>query len=312
MILKKVRWAALLFALGSTACSHQTGSPISAASVGVSQRTLDSTKAPKIHVVGTFSTLGAIVADVGGDRIAVASLVPIGAAPETYEPAPSDLIALEHADLVFENGGGLEAWMDHLLRSVNEGRTLVVLAPDTSQSDAQARPNPHYWLDPTLASGYARRIAAALEQADPAGAAVYEKNLERTLAKYALLDRWIAARVATVPPGRRTMICFHDAWFYFDKRYGIQDVGAVEPAPGQEPSAGAFAKLIADARRYHVRAVFAEPQFSPKLADQLAEGAGISTVTDLYDDTLGGTPELSTYVGLMRYDVDRIVGALRS
>ena len=107
------------------------------------------------------------------------------------------------------------------------------------------------------------------------------------------------------------MICFHDAWYYFDKRYGIRDVGAIEPSPGQEPSAGAFAQLIAQAKASHVRAVFAEPQFSPKLARQLAEGAGIATVTDLYDDTLGTTPALSTYEGLMRFDVARIVEALK-
>ncbi|HLJ84573.1 MAG TPA: metal ABC transporter substrate-binding protein [Candidatus Eremiobacteraceae bacterium] len=265
----------------------------------------------KLDVVATFSTLGAIVADVGGDRVAVTSLVPIGAAPETYEPAPSDIVTLEHADLVFENGAGLETWMDHLLRSVNAPQKLVVLAPQ-AVTGADGRINPHYWLDPTYAASYAAKIAAALEQIDPAGAAVYRRNLAATRAKYAALDRWIRLRVATVPPQRRAMICFHDAWYHFDARYGIRDVGAVEPVPGEEPSAGAFAQLIADARRYQVHAVFAEPQFSPKLAQQLASGAGISAVTDLYDDTLGGTPALSTYVGLMHYDVNRIVEALQS
>jgi ABC-type Zn uptake system ZnuABC Zn-binding protein ZnuA len=266
---------------------------------------------PKLQVIATFSTLGAIVSDVGGDRIAVTSLVPIGAAPETYEPAPSDIVTLEHADLVFENGAGLETWMDHLLRSVNPGQKLVVLAPQ-SAAGSDGRVNPHYWLVPTYAELYANEIAAALERTDPSGTAVYRRNLAATRAKYAALDHWIASRVATLPPRRRAMICFHDAWFHFDARYGIRDVGAVEPVPGEEPSAGAFAQLIADARRYQVHAVFAEPQFSPKLAQQLASGAGIATVTDLYDDTLGGTPALSTYVGLMRYDVNRIVQALQS
>ncbi len=269
------------------------------------------TSVTPLHVVATFSTLGAIVKDVGGGHVSVTSLVPIGAAPETYEPAPSDLVALEHSDLIFENGGGLETFMDHLLRSVDTGQKLVALAPDAADADSDVRRNPHFWLDPTYASAYARTIADALERADPVNAGSYRKNLAMTQAKYAALDRWIAAQVATIPPRRRAMICFHDAWYYFDKRYGIRDVGAVEPTPGEEPSAGAFARLIADARRYQVHAVFAEPQFSPKLAQQLAQGAGITTVTDLYDDTLGTTPELSTYVGLLRYDVNRIVGALR-
>jgi ABC-type Zn uptake system ZnuABC Zn-binding protein ZnuA len=312
MILDKMMKIGLVGALffGVAACGQKTDRL--ASGTPVARQTNDLHRTPtKLSVIATFSTLGAIVADVGGDRIAVTSLVPIGAAPETYEPAPSDIVTLEHADLVFENGAGLETWMDHLLRSVNAGQKLVVLAPQAA-AGSDGRINPHYWLDPTYAAAYAGRIAAALEQADPAGAATYRRNLAATRTKYAVLDRWIAARVATIPPRRRAMICFHDAWYHFDARYGILDVGAVEPVPGEEPSAGAFAQLIADARRYQVHAVFAEPQFSPKLAQQLASGAGISTVTDLYDDTLGGTPALSTYVGLMRYDVNRIVQALNS
>jgi ABC-type Zn uptake system ZnuABC Zn-binding protein ZnuA len=262
-----------------------------------------------LNVVVTFSTLGAIVKDVGGDRVSITSLVPVGAAPETYEPTPADLVALSHADVVFENGSGLETWMDKLLRSAGGGKTPVTLSGLTDPAHAQ---NPHFWLDPSNASEYAAKIASALESADPRHAADYRARLKQTQARYRALDRWIASEIATIPPSRRVMICFHDAWYYFDKRYGIKDVGAIEPSPGQEPSAGAFAQLIADAKKNHVHAVFAEPQFSPKLARQLAEGAGITTVSDLYDDTLGTTPALTTYDGLLRFDVQRIVEALRS
>lgn len=262
----------------------------------------------KLKVAVTFSTLGAIVKDVGGDLIDVTSLVPVGAAPETYEPTPADLVALSHADVVFENGGGLEVWLDKLLRSAGGDKQPVTLSGIGDLARAQ---NPHFWLDPRRAAVYAVKIAHALEQADPRHTAEYRSNLKRTQARYAALDRWIAREVATIPPERRVMICFHDAWYYFDERYGIRDIGAIEPSPGQEPSAGAFAQLIADAKASHVHAVFAEPQFSPKLAKQLADGAGITTVTDLYDDTLGSTPDLATYEGMMRYDVARIVGALK-
>ena len=263
----------------------------------------------RLRVVVTFSTLAAIVKDVGGSFVDVTAMVPVGAAPETFEPTPSDLVALSHADVVFENGSGLETWMDKLLRSAGNGTTPVVLSGISDPARAQ---NPHFWLDPREASTYAERAANALELADAGHAAGYRANLAATKADYAALDRWIAAQIATIPPDRRAMICFHDAWYYFDRRYGIRDVGAVEPSPGQEPSAGAFAQLIAAAKANNVRAVFAEPQFSPKLAKQLAEGAGIATVTDLYDDTLGTTAALSTYDGMMRYDVARIVEALKS
>lgn len=266
------------------------------------------TQGSRLKVAVTFSTLGAIVQDVGGDFIDVTSLVPVGAAPETYEPTPADLVALSHADVVFENGSGLEVWLDKLLRSAGGDKKPVTLSGLSDLSHAQ---NPHLWLDPRKASEYATKIALVLEKADPRHAAEYRARLKQTQTRYSALDRWIAREVATIPPDRRVMICFHDAWYYFDERYGIRDIGAIEPSPGQEPSAGAFAKLIADAKANHVRAVFAEPQFSPKLAKQLADGAGITTVTDLYDDTLGSTPELETYEGMMRYDVARIVEALK-
>ncbi|HEY7980664.1 MAG TPA: metal ABC transporter substrate-binding protein [Candidatus Eremiobacteraceae bacterium] len=298
---------------GIAAATIATAIALSIAGCGGTTKTAtppapSSANAP-LNVVVTFSTLGAIVKDVGGDLVNVNSLVPVGAAPETYEPTPSDLVALSHADLIFENGSGLEAWMDKLLRSAGGDKTPVTLSGLTDPAHAQ---NPHFWLDPSKASTYAAAIANALERADPRHAEKYRVRLEQTQARYRALDRWIAQKIATVPPSRRVMICFHDAWYYFDKRYGIKDVGAIEPSPGQEPSAGAFAQLIADAKKYHVHAVFAEPQFSPKLAHQLAEGAGITTVSDLYDDTLGTTPALTTYEGLLRFDVERIVEAMRS
>ncbi|HKW45465.1 MAG TPA: metal ABC transporter substrate-binding protein [Candidatus Eremiobacteraceae bacterium] len=262
-----------------------------------------------MKVVVTFSTLEAIVKDVGGNPVSVVSLVPVGAAPETYEPTPADLIGLSHTDVIFENGSGLEVWMDKLLRSVGGDKQPIALSGITDPARAQ---NPHFWLDPIRASEYAATIANALERADPSRAAEYRANLKHTQERYRALDRWIARQVATIPPSRRAMICFHDAWYYFDKRYGIRDIGAIEPSPGQEPNASAFAELIAKAKANHVHAVFAEPQFSPKLARQLADGAGITTVTDLYDDTIGAAPELVTYDGLMRYDVETIVKALRS
>src|ERR1700682_4854592 len=128
-----------------------------------------------LKVVVTFSTLGAIVKDVGGDFVSITSLVPVGAAPETYEPSPADLVALSHADVVFENGSGLEAWMDKLLRSAGGGKTPVTLSGLTDPAHAQ---NPHFWLDPANASAYAAKIASALETVDPRHVAEYRARLK--------------------------------------------------------------------------------------------------------------------------------------
>lgn len=276
-------------------------------------RSADAPKAAqsKLVVACTISTLCSLVSSVGGDDIEVSGLVPVGASPETFEPTPSDIVALSHAGLLFENGVGLEAWLGKLLTSAGaKDLTRVVLSDSVPASD-KAGDNPHLWMDPIYAADYVRSIGAALMRRDPAHAPAYRANQSRELARLAALDQWIRAQIATIPPEHRTMICFHDAWYYFDRRYGIKNLGAIEPAPGREPSAGYFAHLIALARENHVRAVFGEPQYSAKLATALQSGAGIKIFADLYDDTLGTGPDVSTYEAMMRYDVKVIVGALR-
>lgn len=270
----------------------------------------------RLHVAATISTLAALVKAVGGDRVDVTSIVPIGVSPETYDPSPRDLVALSNARVIFENGAGLELWLEKLLRSTANSNTKVVVLSDglpIAGAKAAGEPgNPHLWLDPVNAQAYVHKIAAALREADPANANHYSANERTETARLVQLDRWIRSRIATIPPANRTMLTFHDAWLYFDRRYGIRDIGAIEMSPGQQPSAAYLAALITQARQSGTRAVFAEPQFSPKLAQQLAASAGIKTVTDLYDDTLGTTPQLQTYEGMMRYDVDTIVKALTS
>jgi len=267
-------------------------------------------------VAATISTIAALVKAVGGDHVTVTSIVPVGASPETYDPSPHDLVELANAQLIVKNGAGLELWLDKVLHNVAKPTAKVIVLSDGLPVVGASGPgqpgNPHLWLSVAYAQVYVQRIANALREVDPANASVYTANEHAEIARLAKLDTWIRSRIATIPPAQRNMITFHDAWFYFDARYGLRDVGAIEPSPGQSPSAAYLAALINQARANHVKAVFAEPQFSPKLAEQLASSAGIKTVTDLYDDTLGTTPSLQTYEGMMQYDVDTIVKALTS
>jgi manganese/iron transport system substrate-binding protein len=295
---------ALVAAILAIAAGCSSGSAPNAA--------LSTPTASKPVVVCTISTLCSLVASVGEPAIEVEGLVPLGASPETYEPAPSDIIAVSHAALIVENGEGLETWLDKLLDAAENSRVDRLVLADGVPAAQRESGNPHLWMDPAYAQVYVDEIARALAATDPAHATAYHAHAAAEVRRLRALDGWIRQRVDTIPSNRRVMICFHDAWYYFDRRYGIKNVGAIELSPGQEPSAGYFASLIALARSNHVRVIFAEPQFSPKLADSLAADAGISTVENLYDDTLGSTAQLSDYEHMMRYDVDVIVKALNS
>lgn len=304
MILDKVRpiaIAVLLATAASTGCAAQGG--------GNAHPQI--APAPRLRVACTISTLCSLVAAVGGDRIDLHGIVPAGASPETFEPRPSDMVALSNAQVLFENGLGLEAWLAHLVDAAGGPGLTIVTLSDSVPAPDRSSGNPHLWMDPVYAADYVATIAKVLESADPPSAQTYEDNASIETARLVSLDGWIRFHVGAIPKAHRAMICFHDAWFYFDRRYGIKDVGAIEPLPGEEPAPGSFAKLIALAKADHVRAVFGEPQYSHKLADALASGADIAYVTDLYDDTLGTGGVAADYDSMMRHDVEAIVGALR-
>jgi ABC-type Zn uptake system ZnuABC Zn-binding protein ZnuA len=107
------------------------------------------------------------------------------------------------------------------------------------------------------------------------------------------------------------MIVFHNAWQYYNDRFGLRTVGVIELSPGQDPSPRYIADLVRLAKENHVRAVFAEPEYSPKLVQALAQSAGISTIANLYDDSIGTIPSVRDYPSMLRHDTDVIVKALR-
>ena len=263
---------------------------------------------PRVQVVATFSTLGSLVRAVGGPAVAVSDLVPVGASPEDYQPTPADIAKLRDADLLVENGLGMESWLDRTIRNAGTPHMqTLVLSDGLPAKDG----NPHLWMDPVFAQRYVAKIAGALEKIDPAGRAGYQARAKAFQHQLESLRADIAKQIATIPADRRTMIVFHNAWQYYNDRFGIRTVGVIETSPGQEPSPRAIADLVRLAHQYNVRAVFAEPEYSPKLAQALAESAGIKTVTNLYDDSLGNIPQVHDYPSMMRYDTKTIVDALK-
>jgi len=293
------RVAALLLAVLMAACSSSARAPESASKAPASDA---------IRVVTTFSTLNSFVQAVGGERVQVQNLVPVGASPEEYLPAPEDIATLSSAQLVVENGAGIDAWLQHTIASAsNPNVQLLVLSDELPKIDH----NPHLWMDPVLAKAYVTKIRDALARIDPAHRAQYEANAKAYQAKLAALRGWIAEQIATIPPRQRAMIVFHNAWEYFNQRFGISTFGVIELSPGQDPNPAYVGHLVDLARKHHVRAVFSEPEYSPKLAQTLARSADIRIVSNLYDDSVGTDPRVHDYLSMLRYDTGVIVQALR-
>jgi ABC-type Zn uptake system ZnuABC Zn-binding protein ZnuA len=267
---------------------------------------------PGLRVVATTTVLADLVQQVGGDRVILTALVPKGGEVHTFDPRPSDIVAVTNARLVFLNGLGLDDWAERLAGDSGSSATVVRLGELVAEERRiveNGRPNPHLWLDVANAIDYVEAIAAALTEADPAGGSEYRAARDLYVERLRALDREVRDRLAAVPEANRVVVSFHDAFPYFARAYGLRVVGTVVKAPGQDPSAGDVAALIDEIRRTGARAVLAEAQFSADLARTIAGETGATVVADLYTDSLGNPPA-DTYEGIVRWDVERIVAAL--
>lgn len=277
------------------------------------------------------SLTAAVMAGVGEPHL----LVRGAASPHAFALKPSDARALDRADLIVWVGPGLEAFLAKPVQALGgRARSLPLLeAPGVrtlpgraggawedghdhdhdghdhghDDHDHDSPPDGHIWLDPRNAQAIVAHVADALTALDPANAATYRANAERTRAALAELDREVAARLA--PVRGRPFVVFHDAYHYLEDRYGLAAAGAITVSPELRPSASRLRELRARIRELGAACVFAEPQFEPALVRTVAEGTGARTgVLDPEGATLPDGPDL--YFALLRFNADALAGCL--
>lgn len=249
------------------------------------------------RVVATIKPIHSLVAAVMGDLGSPALIVKGGASPHTYSLKPSDAQALEVADIVFWTGHGLELFLEGALDTLATGAKVVELAdapgiellaireggafephkeeaPEAHEGHHadEGELDMHFWLEPGNAKLMIDAIAAALSQADPDNSAAYGANAEAAKAD---LDR-LAAEIETSTAGIRSMpfIVFHDAYQYFERRFGLDVAGSITVTPDGMPGAQRIGELRNKIREVGARCVFAEPQFQPAIVAAIIEGTG--------------------------------------
>jgi ABC-type Zn uptake system ZnuABC Zn-binding protein ZnuA len=272
----------------------------------------------RLLVLASILPLADFVRQVGGDNVLVSALVPPAASPHTFEPTPSQLRQVSRADILVLNGIGLEYWSEDILSAAENPDLLVVVASrgiellEDRDHEHFGNPhehdgggNPHVWLSPRNAMHQVEVIRDALIDRDPNRSDAYRFNAASYLRELGSLDLEIKARVETF--SSRRFIAYHAAWSYFARDYGLEQAAVVETTPGREPSPGEIASIIDTARSIGARAIFAEPQFSTKAADTIAEESGARV---LFLNPLGVPPE-NRYIDLMRYNLAEISKALR-
>ena len=179
----------------------------------------------KLKVVASFSILGDLVKNVGGDRVEVSALVGPNGDVHVFEPSPADAKKVADANVVVVNGLGLEGWLDRLIAASGTKARIIVATKGIKPRDAivgRDRVDPHAWQSVANAMTYIANIRDGLIAADPANEAVYETNAAAYLIELAALDRDIRAAIAKIPPDRRRVVTSHRAFGYFEDAYGTK------------------------------------------------------------------------------------------
>jgi zinc/manganese transport system substrate-binding protein len=269
----------------------------------------------KLKVVATITILGDMVKEVGGDHVAVTTLVGPDGDAHVFEPTPSDAKALSAADLVVVNGLGLEGWMDRLIQASGYHGPIVVAStgvkPRHLDEDGKTVTDPHAWQDLANGHRYVVNIEAALAKADPAHARAYETAAKTYLAAIDAMDRHVRSEIAEVPPERRKVVSSHDAFGYFGAAYGVEFVAPEGISEDAQPSAAAMARLIDQIRREHIKVLFFENALSPRLVQQIGRETGAVVGGMLYADALsppdGPAP---SYLDMFRHNLPLLKAAM--
>jgi zinc/manganese transport system substrate-binding protein len=265
----------------------------------------------RLNVVASFSILGDFVKNVGGDRVAVTSLVGPDGDVHVYTPAPADAKKIANAKLLVINGLGLEGWLPRLLQASGGKAPIVTatkgIAPLKVGSDA----DPHAWQSVVNAKIYVANIRDALVAADPADAGVFRDNAGAYLIRLDALDREVREAVAKIAPGRRKVISTHDAFGYFAAQYGIAFIAPLGVSTESEPSARDIASIIAQVRTDKIPAVFFENIADPRLMQRISAETGARVGGTLFSDGLTAEKgDAPTYIELVRHNIKALTSAL--
>ena len=265
----------------------------------------------RLNVVASFSILGDLVREVGGDLVTVTTLVGPNGDAHVYTPSPSDAKTIADAKLVIVNGLGFEGWLPRLVKS-SGGKAIIIIASDgvalrKNGGDA----DPHAWQSVIYVKIYVDNIRKALTAADPAGAGAYKANADAYLTKLDALDAEIRAAVATIPPERRKVISSHSAFGYFADAYGIDFISPLGTSTSSEASAKDIATIIRQIKAAKIPAVFLENVSDPRLIERISAETGAAIGGTLYSDTLTGkNGDAPTYIAMATHNIRTLKRAL--
>ena len=259
-------------------------------------------------VLTTFTILADMAREVAGDRLQVKSITKPGAEIHGYEPSPKDLERASGADLIVENGLGLELWARRFVQSAGDVPTVTLtdgMQPLLIEGDMYAgKPNPHAWMSPLRAQGYVDQLVDAFSDLDPEGAQIYRDNGKRYKQQLENLDAELRDLLAVIPPKQRVLVSCEGAFSYLAQDYGFDEAYLWPVNAESQITPRRMARLIDRVKRDQVPAVFCETTVSDKAQREVARASGARFGGSFYVDSLskrnGPAP---TLLDLQRHNV---------
>lgn len=242
--------------------------------------------AAKPAIVTTFYPLYDFTKQVVADKADVILLVPAGAEPHDWEPAPADMVSIKKAQLFIYNGAGMETWIDKLQNSVLQGKKTVnasgyvAVLPAQFDEEGEAAPagtvDPHIWVDPVNAQAIVRGIADAVSDIDHDNADFYKSNAEHYIAQLQELDQEYKESLGNAK--FKQIVTSHAAFGYLAKRYGLQQIAVMGLSPDAEPNAKRMGEIVQYVKSNGIKYIFFETLVNPKLSEVIAKEAGAQTL----------------------------------
>jgi ABC-type Zn uptake system ZnuABC Zn-binding protein ZnuA len=264
-----------------------------------------------LRVVATTTQVADLAANVGGDRVQVTSLLKPGIDAHDYEPSPADIDAIARADLVVQNGVGLEEWLGDTIESSGFAGPVVDASQGVRLRQVDGAADPHIWQDPGNAQRMAANIERGLAAAEPADATAFAANLAAYTKELEALDAEVERQIDGL--ANKKVVTNHDAFGYYLDRYGLELVGSVIPSfdTSAELSGRDIRDLVAKIKATGVKAIFSETSLPPRAAETIGREAGVKVVVGadaLYGDALGPPgSDGDTYLKMIRHNTATIV-----
>lgn len=272
--------------------------------------------AKTVDAVASFSILGDIVQEVGGEHVKVTTLVGPDGDPHSFEPSPKDSKAINASDVVFVSGLGLEGWIDRLVTASGYKGHLVTASEGVNsrkmEEDGKQITDPHAWN--SMANGviYATNVMNALIKADPQDADYFRQRGTAYIEQLQKLDAWAKTQFTGIPQSKRKVLTSHDAFGYFGQEYHVSFMAPVGFSTEAEASASGVASLIKQIKEEKVKTYFIENQTDPRLVKQIAAASGAQPGGELYPEALSGPQgPATTYIKAFKHNVETIVASMK-